>query len=136
MLKGSIAEQRSNDVVSAFFDGIKSLRQYSVTQEDVIRSIMSKGAPRFYVSYEKACRFVSLIERGKKLPLKNPNKTEMYMELHRRYKSFADEHGCIGYKALEKIILEPAPSYYMNLKSFREIIYRYYKQHRISRECQ
>ena len=135
MREGTIAEQRNNDVVKAFFDGIKGLGQHSVTENDIIRSIMRNGAPRFYVTYEKASRFVSMIERGKELPLTNPNKVAMYRELHRRYRTFAAEHGCTGYKILEDIILEPAPSFYMELKTFLDIVYKHYKNRKIKTVC-
>lgn len=135
MREGTIAEQRNADVVSAFFDGIKRLGQHSVTENEIIRNIMKNGAPRFYVTYEKASRFVSMIERGKELPLSNPNKIAMYMELHRRYRAYADTHECYGYKVLEDIIKEPAPSFYMELKTFLDIVYKHYKNRKIKAVC-
>lgn len=70
---------------------MKSLRKYSLTQDDIIRSVMTKGAPRFYVSYENARRYVSKIDRGKPLGLKNKNTILMYEELYRRYKEYKEK---------------------------------------------
>ena len=93
---------------------------------------MTKGAPRFYVSYENARRYVSKIDRGKPLGLKNKNTILMYEELYRRYKEYKEKTGFVGYQILAKILQEKAPSYYIGLKTFREIIYGYY---RLRKKC-
>lgn len=126
----TIASQRVQDIVQAFFNGIKGLGMYSVTHEDVIRSIMSKGAPRFYVTPEKAKRYISIMDRGGKLTLTNPHRIAMYEEIFRRYKAYASEHNIKGYGIVEDIIHEPAPSYYISARTFRDIIYSYHKSRR------
>ena len=83
MKENYISELRRQHITDAFFEAIKSMRKFSATQDDIIRSVMMKGAPRFYVSYENARRYVSKIERGKPLGLKNKNTILMYQELHR-----------------------------------------------------
>ena len=133
MRDNDISEMRRQHITNAFFDAIKSMRKYSVTQDDIIRSVMMKGAPRFYVSYENARRYVSRIERGKPLGLKNKNTILMYEELYRRSKAYKDRTGLVGYSILTKILQEEAPSFYIDLKTFREIIYSYYKK---KRKCQ
>lgn len=133
MRDNDISEMRRQHITNAFFDAIKSMRKYSVTQDDIIRSVMMKGAPRFYVCYENARRYVSRIERGKPLGLKNKNTILMYEELYRRYKAYKDKTGLVGYSILTKILQEKAPSFYIDLKTFREIIYSYYKSRR---KCQ
>lgn len=133
MKENYISELRRQHITDAFFEAIKSMRKFSATQDDIIRSVMMKGAPRFYVSYENARRYVSKIERGKPLGLKNKNTILMYQELHRRYKAYKDKTGLVGYSILTKILQEKAPSYYIDLKTFREIIYSYYKERK---KCQ
>lgn len=123
----TISSQRAQDIVNAFFNGIKGLGQYSVTHEDVIRSIMAKGAPRFYASPEKAKRYISIMDRGGELNLTNPYRIAMYKEIFRRYREYADKHNIKGYGIVEDIIYEPAPSYYISVRAFRDIIYSYYK---------
>lgn len=133
MRDNDISEMRRQHIAKAFFEAMKSMRKYSVTQDDIIRSVMMKGAPRFYVGYENARRYVSKIERGKPLGLKNKNTILMYEELYRRYKAYKDRTGLVGYSILAKILQEKAPSYYIDLKTFREIIYDYYRSRR---KCQ
>ena len=133
LLSKDIVEARSKDVTEAFFNAIKAMNGYSVTQDDIIRTVMKAGAPRFYVGYEKARRYVSLLDRGKPLPLKKKNSIAMYHEIYRRYKAYKEKTGIIGYQILEMILDERAPSYYIDLKTFRDIIYNYYKKRKICR---
>lgn len=132
MRDNDISEIRRQHIANAFFEEMKSLRKYSLTQDDIIRSVMTKGAPRFYVSYENARRYVSKIDRGKPLGLKNKNTILMYEELYRRYKEYKEKTGFVGYQILAKILQGKAPSYYIDLKTFREIIYGYY---RLRKKC-
>lgn len=127
MTDNDISEMRRQHIIKAFFEAMKSTSKYPVTQDDIIRSVMMKGAPRFYIGYASARRYVSKIERGKPLGLKNKNTILMYEELHRRYKAYKDRTGIFGYSILEKILQEKAPSYYIDLKTFREIIYDHYR---------
>ena len=63
--------------------------------------------------------------RGKPLPITNKNKIAMYKEIYRRYK--AREKNCDNrykYVILEDIIEEPAPSFYIDMETFRGIVYR------------
>lgn len=119
-----ISEIRNSDVVNAYFDSMKSIKKESPysSQEDVISDALQKGAPRFYTTYENARRFVSLIARGKRLPLVNENKVEMYNELFRRF--LCKKNNNCGYLILEQIIEEEAPSFYLDFETFRGIIYK------------
>lgn len=128
-----ISQQRKKDILNAFLDGIKSFGKYSVSIDDVIAKVMSSGAPRFYVTIENAKRNISLINRGKTLPLRNKNKIEMYLEIFRRYKELSNKLGINDYNLLEEIINSPAPSFYCHPKTFRETIYKYHKENR--RKC-
>ena len=68
-----------------------------------------------------------MLVRKKSLPLVNKNKVELYKELFRRYKKYRQEdytNKVINYTLLEKIIEEPAPSFYIEEETFRGIIYR------------
>lgn len=120
-----VSTLRKNDVLHAYHDSMKSLGRIAsyTSQETIINNAMKMGAPRFYTTFEKARRFVSLLERDKELPLSNVNKIEMYTEIHRRYQECKNE-GCIGYSVLETIISQPAPSFYMNSTTFRDLVYK------------
>lgn len=116
---------RKNDVLHAYHNSMKSLGCIAsyTSQETIISNAMKMGAPRFYTTFEKARRFVSLLERNRKLPLSNSNKIDMYNEIHRRYQE-CKKNGCIGYSVLENIINQPAPSFYMNATTFRDLVYK------------
>ena len=80
-------------------------------------------APRFYVTFDKARRFVSMLDRGLDLPLKNENKKSMYKELYNRLKKKrGDKKGC--YTLLEEIITSPAPEFYMDAETFKQVFYK------------
>lgn len=127
----TISAIRNTDVVNAFFDAVKSMRKSIpyTPQDRVIEHALKNGAPRFYTTFENARRFVSLLERGRKLPLTNPNKIAMYRELHRRYCKMRECQACgRGYAILENIIEQPAPSFYIDIDTFRGILYKSYKR--------
>lgn len=126
-LNYSVREMRKQDVINSFYESFKKLRKSkpSTTQEEVIKYAINSGAPRFYVTFENARRFISLLARKKKLPIINENKVEMYKEIYRRYiKQIKESNMRYKYLILEKIIEEPAPSFYLEEETFRGIIYK------------
>ena len=118
---------RKQDVVNCFFESLREVRKSRpyATQDEVIRHAVNSKAPRFYVTFENARRFVSLMSRKKRLPLSNSNKVAMYKEIYRRYKKRVNE--CserYRYIILDDIIREPAPSFYLDIETFRGIVYK------------
>ena len=82
-----VREIRKKDVVNSFFESLKEVRKTKpyATQDEVIKHAVKMKAPRFYVTFENARRFISMLARKKKLPLINSNKLAMYKEIYRRY---------------------------------------------------
>ena len=123
---GYVREMRRQDVINSFFGTMKELhktRPY-ITQSEVIEEASRKSASRFYVTFENARRFISLLMRGKRLPITNSNKRKMYMEIYRRYREqVKDSDARYKYLILEDIIEEPAPSFYLDEETFRGIVY-------------
>lgn len=123
----TVRDIRRQDIIDSFFNSLKELRKTRpfVTQNEVIEHAARSTAPRFYVTFENARRFVSLLMRGKRLPIVNKNKIEMYKEIYRRYKArLKDCNKRYRYIILESIIEEPAPSFYLDEETFRGIVYR------------
>ena len=123
----SVREMRKQDVINSFYESYKELKKTRpfATQNEVIEHAVKSEAPRFYVTFENARRFFSLLLRKKKLPIVNENKLEMYKEIYRRYiKQMKDCNKRYKYLILEKIIEEPAPSFYLEEETFRGIIYK------------
>lgn len=118
---------RKQDVVNCFFESLREVRKSRpyATQDEIIRHAVNCKAPRFYVTFENARRFVSLLSRKKRLPLSNSNKLAMYKEIYRRYKKRVK--ACserYKYIILDDIIREPAPSFYLDVETFRGIVYK------------
>lgn len=126
-MNNSVREMRKQDVIDSFYESYRKLRKEKpfATQNEVIEYASKGEAPRFYVTFENARRFISLLSRKKRLPIVNENKIAMYNEIYRRYKQqVKDVDKRYKYIILEKIIEEPAPSFYLEEETFRGIIYK------------
>lgn len=133
--KKSIRNMRKNDVITTFFETMKEMRKENplATQNQVIEKAVKGKAPRFYVTFENARRYISLMMRKKRLPLVNKNKMEMYKEIYNRYiKRIRESSSHYRYIILEKIIEEPAPSFYLDEETFRGIIYKTLRERNIA----
>lgn len=131
----SVRNMRKKDVISAFFETMKEVRTSNplATQNEIIEMAVKKNAPRFYVTFENARRYISLMTRKKHLPLVNKNKMEMYREIYNRYlKRIKETSSHYRYVILEKIIEEPAPSFYLDEETFRGIIYKTLRERKVS----
>ena len=125
----TVGELRKQAIVDTFFETLKNCRKADpfATLEKIIDKAAKTNAPRFFVTFENARRFVSMLVRKKRLPLVNKNKVEQYKELFRRYKKYRQEdftNRVINYTLLEKIIEEPAPSFYLDRETFRCLLYK------------
>ncbi len=131
-MNDNVRNRRKQDVVNCFFESLREVRKSRpfATQDEVIRYAVNSKAPRFYVTFENARRFVSLLSRKKRLPLSNSNKLAMYKEIYRRYRQRVKECGeRYRYVILDEIIREPAPSFYLDVETFRGIVYKTLAQH-------
>lgn len=123
-----IREKKAKDFTEAVF---ALMRERSMDKmEDIIAAAAAGPAPRFYVSFENARRFVSLIIRGKKIPLLNKKKMAMYEELAKKYiarrkQLREDGERYVNYVLLEEIIETPAPSFYADAETLRCLFYQY-----------
>ena len=126
-INDNVRNMRKQDVVNSFFESLKEVRKTRpfATQDEIIRHAANGNAPRFYVTFENARRFVSLLARKKRLPLINTNKLAMYKEIYRRYRKRVKECGeRYKYIILDEIIRQPAPSFYLDIETFRGIVYK------------
>ena len=133
--KETVRKMRKEDVTKAFFETMKEVRKHNpqATQNDIIEQAAKCEAPRFYVTFENARRYISLMARKKRLPIVNKNKMEMYKEIYRRYiKKIQDSNNPYRFVILENIIEEPAPSFYLDEETFRGIVYKTLREGRAS----
>ena len=112
---------KGEDVVNALYKAMSENPDKKVLELfDIARKM---EAPRFYVTFDRAKRFVSMLDRGLELPLTFESKKRMYEELHRRLKKKrGDKKGC--YTLLEGIITSPAPEFYMDAETFKQVFYK------------
>jgi hypothetical protein len=112
---------KGKDVVNALYKAMSENSDKKVLESfDIARKM---EAPRFYVTFDTARRFVSMLDRGLELPLKNENKKRMYQELYNRLKKKrGDKKLC--YQLLEEIITSPAPEFYMDFETFEQVFYK------------
>ncbi len=118
---------RKDDVTRTFFATMKKVRKENplATQNDIIEQAILSGAPRFYVTFENARRYISLMLRKKSIPIVNKNKLDMYNEIYRRYiKRLHESSEHNRFLILEHIIEEPAPSFYLDEETFKGIVYK------------
>ena len=89
---------------------------------EIIAEAHKSQAPRFYVSPREAQEQTVRFLKGEHL---NVRRREMYAEIARRYLEQKDRHnyGRTSIHIFEKIVEQPAPSFYLTFKSFRKILY-------------
>lgn len=112
---------KGEDVVNALYKAMSENPDKKVLELfDIARKM---EAPRFYVTFDNARRFVSMLDRGLELPLIFESKKRMYQELYNRLKKKrGDKKKC--YQLLEEIITSPAPEFYMDEETFKQVFYK------------
>lgn len=112
---------KGEDIVNALYKAMSENPDKKIGELFEIACKMP--APRFYVTFELARKYVSMLDRGLSLPLTNENKKRLYQELHRRLnRKRGDKKGY--YKLLEEIIASPAPCFYMDAETFKQVFYK------------
>lgn len=121
-----ISESRITDVVNAYYDSMKIVlsKNPEAKRDDILNETIRKSAPRFYITFENARRFVSMLNRGMDIPITNDNKRMMYYEIYRRFK----EKMSTDYGILRDILDEPAPSFYLSYWEVSGIVYKYLRK--------
>lgn len=125
-------QMKKKDCLDAFNATLAANRNLSI--EDVMIIAANSPAPRFYCTFENARRMVSLLDRGKELPIENKNKIRMYEELYRRFVEARNKTGIKSFSLLEEIITQPAPSFYISLDAFRPLVYKAMNEKRRGKE--
>lgn len=105
---------RRDGLVKAFHEALKTAPSVIEAFEMVTRM----PAPRFYITFERAKRFVAAHHKGR-VVYSNIHKRVMIAELHKRWVAagMTDE-------ALLRIITQPAPSFYVAKDTVMVTVYR------------
>jgi hypothetical protein len=112
---------KGKDVVNALYKAMQENPDKKISELfDIARKM---EAPRFYITFDNARRFVSMLDRGLELPLTFESKKRMYQELYNRLKKKrGDKKKC--YFLLEEIITSSAPEFYMDAVTFEQLFYK------------
>lgn len=128
--KGSAFEykdDRDADLLEAYKRELASNSIISLAE--IARRISQSPAKRFWVSEERALIVISEMERGIKLNITTKNKRDMFLELHRRYTLYKQEHPDMTMQEIVfRICNEPAPRWYLSPGSILVILYRARKE--------
>lgn len=112
---------KGQDVVNALYKAMSENPDKKI--EELFDIARKFPAPCFYITFDNARRFVSMLDRGLELPIVNENKKAMYKELHCRLnKARGDKKKC--YQLLNDIIDSPAPEFYMDAITFGLLFYK------------
>lgn len=119
MRNSTIIEIAKQEAIKEFFFKLKK-ENPNITIKEAADIISKSPAPRFFCNYENALRMVSLLNRGKELPITNENKIAMYKDIYRIWseKDVDNAHQLdkrVKYMdTLPDVLGSPAPSFYLS----------------------
>lgn len=110
----------TKDLVKCYFELLPSC-DYVVKR--AFHAVMQSPAPRFYVDYHNARRYISQIEKRGDCNITRPLRRKMYFDLHRIWKERCGKGKQGRFLVLEQIIEEPAPSFYLDKVTIMHYVY-------------
>lgn len=99
-----------------------------ITNNEAADIIIKSPAPRFFCNYENVIRMISLLDKGKELPITNENRITMYKDIYRIWseKDVDNTHKLdkrVKYlSTLPDILNSPAPSFYLSKHTIVNLI--------------
>lgn len=105
---------RSSTILDMYYD--YTSKNGFVSPKTFAEWLQTQPAPRFYVEYETARRFVSLILRDK-----CPKCRKVYYDLAERFRELYGTK--LDFTPLLDMIEEPAPSFYLSVDRIVGILY-------------
>ena len=137
-LKGSIflfQDCRDRDLMRAF------RKQLSICSKDdkltdILIATVNSPSERFWVTEKRAFDIIVKIRNGDNLDwMKQENKKEMFFEINNRVSIEMQKHPRISLKsAVENVIIQTAPKFYLTPKSAKVIIHKIKKKWRKKRQ--
>jgi hypothetical protein len=111
-----ILERKERDFLNSFDAVVRELRSQNVVFKttDICKIVAKVSAPCFYVSLETALNQYWLYKRGKS-NIRDEERRKMFAEIFVRYENLMEQSaGSIyQYAAMELVLSQPAPSYYL-----------------------
>lgn len=96
-----------------------------IVMPEIFKLVANHPAARFWVSEERAAIVISAMIANKPLPRMRSTKREMFEEIYRRFlieKEKTPDKSV--YEIVSKIVIQPAPKFYLTPRTVGEFIYR------------
>ncbi|MCM1153183.1 MAG: hypothetical protein NC328_05975 [Muribaculum sp.] len=123
--KGSTCEfnaERNAALKAAYRKALMDRRCKNLS--DVFHQVARMGAPRFYVSEQRALTVVKHIKRTGEFPVMNATRRSLFGDIWRRFQCMSRAHPDMSdYDIVFEIVNSPAPSFYLTPRSVRTILY-------------
>ena len=128
-----ILEQKERDFLSAYYETLTEYQRHGVPidTKSLCRIVANKAAPCFYVSIEQALFQYGLYKNGKS-NICNEVRRSMYAEIFARVEKLIKLSNGImpRYAAMEIVLAQEAPCYYLNDDSSWRFYYKACKNKR------
>ena len=119
--------EQYKDIVKLKFEIIKKLNNNYKDLNQIVDIIYLSPAPKNYVSYAEARRFVSRIHNKKSIKIKNKERLDMYHSIYNKWYKYITDNNIKSlkykYSILDTIINNEAPSFFLSKYRIKEILY-------------
>lgn len=125
-------EERASDLMRAYREIVgRQIESGKADSRRVFREVSEMPSIRFWVSAERAANAISLMMRGR-LPSKRKTKIAMFKEIYKRFMAIRDKYpGKPMLHIMEKVVVQPAPSFYITAAYARKIIFAERKRNKL-----
>lgn len=128
--KGNTSEfksQRDEEIARLYSRLVSEAGTISV--RDIFSRLVEMPASRFWISETRAAIVVCDMMHGKELTHMRPTKREMFEEIYSRTMALIAAHPGLSLPmAVEQVVQQPAPKFYLTPMSARVILVRYRQQ--------
>ena len=124
---------RNRELHGRFIELLRGVSEMPL--RDMFGVVAVSAASRFWVSESRAVAIVGKMLRGEDVGRMYPKRLEMYEEISRRVKKLMTENpGLCLTHAVNDVVYQEAPEFYMTAESVRTVIYRMRRQARAMRK--
>jgi hypothetical protein len=119
-----ILRQRNRDFYDEYLKLKSRLPDFlSIKKQHIYDMCIKIKAPRFYIDFDTARIYIQYMKRGVYPPQIRSDKKRMCDDLYQTYLQLEEEYPLwYGKDIISKAIMMPAPSFYINTHTARQII--------------
>lgn len=132
--KGStfiLSDARDNDLIRAYREIIKKqLALYGrIVPTGIANIVVNSPASRYWVSSERACSVILMMDKGKSIDYMKRNTVRFYHALYKDFCKYRSSHPDMCVKHIVEIIIqEPAPCFAISPRVAGSIIFKMKKK--------